>query len=63
MFAQNTKIIETNYNNNLFPELFWLDKMFCNIQNTSETAASDPFVDILQKMFLKICNIHREAIA
>ena len=42
MFAENNKIIETNYNNNLFPELFWLDKIFCNKQK-------QPFVDILQK--------------
>ena len=30
MFAQNAKVIETNYNNNLFSE-FWLDEMFWNV--------------------------------
>ena len=41
MFAQNTESIETNFSNSLFPELFWLDKMLCNIQK-------QPFVDIFQ---------------
>ena len=41
MLAQNTERIEPNLKKNLFPELLWLDEMYCNIQKQT-------FVDILQ---------------